>query len=145
MKQNGRRRLTTDEIALMRAIVLWRRELVKGWPRGQYYRRAWTLGLLDDRVQVAFEPPNSNWEDDDATATLFYCRGQYVSFDQVEVRSLTEAVGVLVALGYLPARFSPAYRAGWEACIDSEGTGVAEAEVVVLPTCPIGLADTLDM
>jgi hypothetical protein len=34
------------------------------------------------------------------------------------VGSLVEAVDVLAALGIVPARFSSAYRAGWDVCVD---------------------------
>lgn len=98
-------RMALAEIALMRAIVHWRRandiEYVPLFSRycGEDNRTvAWTaLGAqLAPRVGVT---PN-------------YHRALLVWYP---VTTVTETVDMLVALGYLPARFSTAYRAGWDA------------------------------
>lgn len=98
-------RMTLAEIALMRVIVHWRRandiEYVPLFSRycGENNRTvAWTtLGAqLAPRVGVT---PN-------------YHRALLVWYP---VTTVTETVDMLVALGYLPARFSTAYRAGWDA------------------------------
>jgi hypothetical protein len=55
-----------------------------------------------------------------------------------EVESVTQAVDIWVALGYLPVRFSSEYRAGWnaarehEACGWDGGTPKSEAPVLEL-------------
>lgn len=108
-------RMSVDEIALMREIVRWRRGRTLARPyssRAEFYRRRWHV-IGDDWAEAAYEIPAVD-DPEDAYATLFYSRGRYSSY-AIEVRTVTQAVDVLVALGYLPLRFSSGYRAGWHA------------------------------
>jgi hypothetical protein len=99
-------RMTAVEIGLLREIVRWRRshdgEYVYTWSR---YR------LIDGKSFA--------WLSVDSHAT---CMKIGVSpdfyrepFTWHRVRTIGEAVDLLVVLGYLPMRFSSAYRAGWDA------------------------------
>ncbi len=118
-------RLTLDEIALMRAIVTWRRELVGfGWPRAEFHRRRSTYrpnsysqwdvqGKLDDRY-VAVEFPLVD-DPADGYAHIVYSRpGRPTQTRSFDAMTVMQAVDMLVALDILPARFSTAYRAGWD-------------------------------
>ena len=95
------RRMTVAEIALMREIVTWRR--VNSYA---YVPRMWYSG--------GPEAPGVAW-DFAAGQVGVTPRLDLVQLQWHDVDSLTQAVDVLTALGYLPARFSSAYRAGWEA------------------------------
>lgn len=105
------RRLTVDELALMRAIVLWRRQTLAPatWPQVDYYKRRWSRGFRE----VSFELPKVD-DPADGYAVVSFAPGRYASLTHIEARSLVEGVDVLVAFGYLPPRFSSAYRAGWD-------------------------------
>lgn len=118
-KTSGRDRTTrmsVDEIALMREIVRWRRGRTLAKPyaaRAEFYRNRWHA-LGGDWAEVAYEIPEVD-EYNDAYAVLYYSRGRYSSYATIEVRTVTQAVDLLVALGFLPLRFSSGYRAGWHA------------------------------
>lgn len=102
------RHMTTDEIALMREIVLWRRNHGMDFVRRRVYGAPYWKDYATKR-EVWFQFRDVN--------PLTVSRpGEYgdESWDVV-VTSLTEAVDLLVAYGFLPARFSSAYRAGWRA------------------------------
>lgn len=116
MPDNETRRMTTDEIALMREIVWWRRLVTGERPYVEYYQRRWHSGWRDESREIAFELPKVD-DPEDAYAIVYYCTGQYASYTKFEARTLTEAVDVLCAFGYLPARFSTAYRMGYNACM----------------------------
>jgi hypothetical protein len=92
-------RMSTGEIALVREIVRWRRN--HGW----IYRHP-AAPWVESRTGRAV----SLTEDGDIGITADYHGGPY---EWYRARSLTEGVDLLVALGYLPARFSSAYEAGW--------------------------------
>ena len=94
-------RMTVHEIALMREIVKWRR--ANGWI---YLHPAapWVESESGRAVSLT--------EDDDVGITDDYHRAQY---EWYRAHSVTEAVDLLAALGYLPARFSSAWWAGWNA------------------------------
>lgn len=111
-------RMTVPEIALMREIVKWRRANgVAYWrartPIGRFVSwKVWSQG------EVVWDP--SAHEDrhlghDDRNGS---------SYEWVRVANVTQAVDVLVALGYLPKRFSTAYRAGWDNAMDAERVGL---------------------
>lgn len=120
-------RMSVDEIALMREIVRWRRGRTLAKPyssRADYFRHRWhTIG--GDWADVAYEIPAVD-DYSDAYAVLYYLRGRYSSYAKIEVRTVTQAVDVLVALGYLPLRFSSGYRAGWHASHVWHGSGFAD-------------------
>jgi hypothetical protein len=94
-------RMTVREIALMREIVKWRR--ANGWI---YLHPAapWVESESGRAVSLT--------EDGDIGITDDYHRAQY---EWYRAHSVTEAVDLLAALGYLPARFSSAWWAGWNA------------------------------
>jgi hypothetical protein len=99
---NARPRLTDREIALMREIVKWRKA------NGVHYRGPSKIGQFIEWVgqeqAVCFEILDGEigW------GPIGRIYGPWIA-----VGSVTEAVDLLVALGYLPARFSTAYRDGF--------------------------------
>jgi hypothetical protein len=101
-------RMTVEEIGLMREIVRWRRnhdiDRVRvrklGW---DYWVRYGFNGKTREEVWPEF-----------ARGTMALTGGPDDP-RSVPVASLTQAVDVLVACGFLPARFSSAYRQGWNA------------------------------
>lgn len=103
------RRMTVNEIALMRAIIAWRKaheiEFVRRRVMGTYWVDAFGR-TGPKRRGVAIELKHS------PDAPLGLCVGSYTWHP---AESFTQAVDLLVAYGYLPARFSSAYRAGWHA------------------------------
>ncbi len=115
-------RMTVAEIGLMREITLWRRRTDLG-----YYKRSWkehgrfiptewddTKRRYASGAEVVVEFQQG---DDGIRAQVGYHRGDQRSFEHwIPVASVTEAVDILVALGFLPPRFSSAYRAGWRRC-----------------------------
>ncbi len=102
-------RMTVAELALMREIAKWRREQEITYWRARGIGRfvVWAKhGAPGARREVTWDPSNEPRE-------LGHGNGWRRS-EYVKVANVTQAVDVLVALGYLPARFSSAYRAGWE-------------------------------
>jgi hypothetical protein len=98
-------RMTVAEIALMRELVWWRK--ANGV---QYWRARHPLGRFvswrtRDR-EVVWEPSEER--------PLGYGHPRQTA-EWVKAETLTQAIDLIVALGYLPARFSSAYRAGWHA------------------------------
>lgn len=103
-------RMTVEEIRLMRAIVRWRRANgvdLRAW------RGCW---VLPDGSQISYETT-------DPAEVAHEPQGRG-GLQWIRVRSVTQAVDLLVALGYLPARFSSAYRAGWHAAEVWHGTWI---------------------
>lgn len=103
------RTMTADEIGLMREIVKWRRN------HGVTYWRARNpIGRFcqwkDDGDRWSRRSVGHDLGDPYVSAGAAYSAHDI----RVPVQSVTQAVDVLVALGYLPARFSSAYRAGWD-------------------------------
>lgn len=129
--------MSVEDIALLREIARWCRGSGP-WPRVDYYARpkgdhSWSQRA--DLPGLPYQAGRGAWvalevrdTDDpgDAYAVLLYSKGSPVS-DKIEVRSVTQAVDLLVALGFLPQRFSSAYRAGWHAAWVWE-TGLAPQE-----------------
>jgi hypothetical protein len=105
------RRMTTDEIGLMREIIAWRKaheiEFVRRRVMGTYWVDSFGR-TGPKRRSVAIELSH------DTTPVMGLCHEQYASHVWYAVDSFTQAVDVLVAYGYLPARFSSAYRTGWD-------------------------------
>lgn len=98
-----RPRMTGREIALMRDIVTWRK--ANRWRHLPHY------GYTGDPGS-----PAVSWYLQTPGATEIGVTSQLdvEPYEWHHVRSVTEAVDLLVALSYLPARFSSAYRAGWD-------------------------------
>jgi hypothetical protein len=123
-----RPRMTVAEIALMREIVKWRRGHadIDYNPLWSQYRTndggvvAWVALDADNDYPMVGVSPN------------YYGYPQNTPMEWHRVHSFTEAVDLLVALGYLPARFSTAYRAGYEAgcAVGASATSMAEAEAL---------------
>jgi hypothetical protein len=100
-------RMSTDEIALVREIVWWRRnhgiDFVRRInPYGAPYWKDYRTGR-EVWYQAREQNPVSVVADRDAWPVV------------IHEGSVAQTVDVLVAYGYLPARFSSAYRAGWHA------------------------------
>jgi hypothetical protein len=120
---NARPRLTDREIALMREIVKWRKA------NGVHYRGPSKIGQFIEWVgqeqAVCFEILDSEigW------GPIGQIYGPWIA-----VGSVTEAVDLLVALGFLPARFSTVYASGWNArsWVDHPMIDVANIEPAAL-------------
>lgn len=120
------RGLQPADVALMRAIVMWRREGSHiGTPRAEFSTNRGWGGLLSWREGYPVEPKNRRvvaveiaFHGDEAhprQLRLCVSRPKMIADTiTIEPRSLTEGVDLLVAFGFLPARFSSAYRAGWD-------------------------------
>lgn len=126
------RRLTVEEIALLREVSRWRRGhgvnffqwrpgkgfgVMTEWKCWVDDETAWTgRGLRGRRqINVTYEPDRSGAHEPGprVVVTKNYYGGE--NFLALPTITVTETVDCLVALGYLPPRFSLAYRAGWHA------------------------------
>ena len=100
-----RRRMTANEMAVLREIVKWRRAT------GGEYLPMWSRYRLADGRSFA-------WLSLDSYATCMKVGVSSditrVSYTWHRIASVQQGIDLLVALGYLPARFSTAYRAGWD-------------------------------
>lgn len=117
------RRLTLDEIALLREIVKWRRTKGTvfsltcggrgfGGAPGFAEWRDWTNG--QSRSVAWDRPGESNFEQVGMSRD-----SRRQSYTYFAPESVGQTVDILVAYGFLPQRFSSAYRAGWEARADA--------------------------
>jgi hypothetical protein len=136
MTDTTARRMTADEIALMRAIVVWRRaEGVDFWRARDVLGRfvQWSAagrGALQVSVDLM--------RGDDGPYALMQAgrKGVLGGIKLADDYGFTQAVDMLVALGYLPARFSSAYRAGWNAahaCLDASNEEISDVEFALEP------------
>jgi hypothetical protein len=110
--------LTVEEIGLLREIARWRRthgvdyfQWRRGVAFGQFTEwKAWEAGPNGRQVRrrVAYDPAPTGIVSTDKD----YYGGETVDLPPSTV---VETVDMLVALGFLPAPFSSAYRAGWHA------------------------------
>jgi hypothetical protein len=99
-------RMTTDEIALMREIVRWRKNHDIDFVRRAVYGAPYWKDYRTGR-EVWFEAKQ--------VRPLGIVEGRKAWPQAIPADSLAQAVDLLVAYGYLPQRFSSAYRAGWHA------------------------------
>lgn len=99
-------KMTIDEVALLRELVKWRRN-----HGADYDFQGATLRLADGRT-IAWNTTSALHWPRAGEVGVRDCRLRPLVWHEAE--TVTQAVDVLVALGYLPARFSSAYRAGWE-------------------------------
>lgn len=113
METETKPRMSVAEVALMRAIVLYRRVGGPINPRADFYRRRWHV-IGGEWLDVAYDIQATD-DPEDGYAIVLYSRGRYASYEKAEVRTVTQAVDLLVTFGYLPQRFSSAYAAGWHA------------------------------
>src|SRR5437868_13494017 len=105
----ARRRLTTDEIALMRAIVMWRRELTNGsWPRVDFYEGEYHAGMGNYGRSVWYRIPEAD-DPADAYGVSQFANDRSEPHKTVEIPSLTEAVDVMATLGFQPAGLRRAF------------------------------------
>lgn len=125
--------LTTDEIALLREVARWRRNHKVSyfqWRPGKGFgvMTEWKLWADDDdanwsgrgprgrrQANVTYEPDRSGADEPQprVVVTKDYYGGE--NLRELPTCTVAETVDCLVALGYLPQRFSSAYRAGWHA------------------------------
>jgi hypothetical protein len=100
-----KRRMTAAEIGLLKEIVRWRRS-----HDGEYVY-TWSRYRLIDGKSIAWLRVDSH-----ATCMKIGVSADFYRepFTWHRVRTIGEAVDLLVALGYLPMRFSSAYRAGYD-------------------------------
>jgi hypothetical protein len=104
--------LTVDEIALLREVARWRRShgakliynLTQRGPVGIEKESSEAVTWLPSRID-AYGRSEIGWCE-------FYDLMPWIWY---RVRTVTQAVDVLAAIGFLPPRFSSAYRAGWDA------------------------------
>jgi hypothetical protein len=118
--------LTAEEIGLLKEIVRWRRShdvsfyLTRGKNTfaGPYGFMEWARfsDAPDGGPRVRSSVAIDRDEPDRVGEARDY---RYGTYSYHRVASVTQAVDLLVALGYLPARFSTAYRAGWDARADA--------------------------
>lgn len=111
MNEDEAVRMTEQDIALVREIVQWRRNhgvQFYRWPVKSFGRFSeWHLYRDGKRINVAFDSAGISADRD------YYGRGRV----EIPSGTVTETVDCLVAFGFLPPRFSSAYRAGWEAAM----------------------------
>lgn len=125
-KENESARLTVDEIGVMREIIAWCKESNVY----ETYCARW-----EAVSEIAYRPHSTrgravdfNQKYDNGASVAF--AGEYShTWKPLPARTFTEAVDMLVALGFLPPRFSSAYQAGW-------GMGIRFAELVVRRSDP---------
>lgn len=113
------RRLTLDEIALLREVVKWRRAehatfylacSGRGWAGAGGFAE-WRGRLNDQPHSVAWDRPSEGGFEQ----VGFSRDSRRLSYTYFTPESVTQVVDILVAYGFLPQRFSSAYRAGWSA------------------------------
>lgn len=105
--------ISVADIALMRQLIAWRKSAgVELRPE----RGAWvdmTKPFRGGQRTITWAD-RDQWPNGDGEVGF---ASDYVTeqITWVRVSSLTEAVDILAAKGYVPVRFSSAYKAGWEA------------------------------
>jgi hypothetical protein len=126
------RGLSPADFSLVRAVVTWRRQHAHSsmYPRAEFSTNrgwghflSWTEAYpapLRARRKVAVEVAHYGSDDPEdcprqLRLTLDRPGDTGREGTEIEPRTVTEAVDLLVAVGFLPARFSSAYRAGWDA------------------------------
>jgi hypothetical protein len=107
-----------QDVHLLREIARWRRNhdvTYFQWRPGVGFGvfTEWYRYVNGNRRTVSYEPESDIGGAARLLATVDYYGGR--ELQRLPVRTVTEAVDVLVALGFLPARFSSAYRSGWDA------------------------------
>lgn len=103
--------LSASDVALMRQLIAWRKANDIEFVKRRIYGAPYWVDAFGrtgpKRREVVYDRKQEN------TLGLF---DDDAGFTWLAPVSLTQAVDVLVAYGYLPARFSSAYRAGWDSC-----------------------------
>lgn len=107
MKTETERRMTAEEFLLLLRLRRWLGEI-------RAARTTWGDGMrLPDGRQIEWRTEMARRWPRHAEVGVHPDRHSPLSW--CEVASVTQAVDVLVALGYLPVRFSSAYARGWNA------------------------------
>lgn len=114
-EENEVRRLTVDEIAVLREIVAWRKN-----HDIDFWRAHGALGRFVQWSEVGRDGRQVSIDflfgDDGMYAEMTVGRKRELGGLKVTDRwTVAQGIDVLVSLGYLPPRFSSAYRAGWDA------------------------------
>lgn len=120
------RTMTADEVALMRALVVWRRA---NGVTFNFYRARWSA---PDGRSVTMNPAEAG----DIWGEVGVSAGALDPHRWLKVADLSEAVDVLVAVGYLPAKFSSAYRLGWQSARLATVTPAVFFDVTVAALVP---------
>lgn len=133
--------MSVQEIALLKEVARWRRA---NGVRFFQWRPGVGFGVFsewkrydgrDAQTNVSYEPDRSGEEE--KRPRLLVARNYYRDELQVlPVATITEAIDVLVALGFLSPRFSSSYRAGWNASDSVIGVGndvIADLEEKLRP------------
>lgn len=123
-------RLTTTEIGVMRQIIAWRKTAGVDFVRRDILSTYW---------RTAYDPKARGYDQvaiqvDEQRVMGISLRGRGLDFTWYELASFTQAVDLLVAYGLLPARFSTAYRAGWDAAYEADEVSWSD---VVPPAHPL--------
>lgn len=115
-----------QDVHLLREIARWRR--AQGVSFFQWRRTGRNFGAFTEwdkhegkrRINVSYEPGG------ESRYPCLFVTSDYKreSVQELPVTTVTEAVDVLVALGFLPARFSSAYQSGWDARSAWDGTPI---------------------
>ena len=103
--------MTVAEIALMREIVRWRKNHDIDFVRRAVYGAPYWKDYRTGR-EVWFQ------RNQEHPMSLVADRAAWPATAPAD--SLAQAVDLLVAYGYLPQRFSSAYRAGWDALLANQ-------------------------
>lgn len=126
--------LTLDEIALLREIARWRRNHKVSyfqWRPGKGFgvMTEWKLWVDEPKlyegkshlgkrqINVTYEPDRSGTGEPQPRVVVTKDYYGSENFRELPTSTVTETIDCLAALGYLPARFSSAYRAGWESAM----------------------------
>lgn len=113
--------LRPEEIGLLKEVARWRRAngvTYFQWRPGKGFgvMTEWKLWIGTGRerkvANVTYEPAR-DWHGARLAGTTDYYGS--VDFKELPANTVVEAIDMLVVLGYLPVRFSSAYRAGWNA------------------------------
>ena len=103
-----------QDVHLLREIAKWRRaEGIDYWrSHGKLGRfTQWSRpGLEGPQVSIDFLRSDDGWYAEMSIGT----RSEFANLKVHDCWTLTQAIDALVAVGYLPPRFSSAYRAGWD-------------------------------
>jgi hypothetical protein len=117
--------INEQDVHLLREIAKWRRAQGVNyfqWRPGVGFGvfTEWYRYMDGKRRTVSFEPGSMS----SAARLLATVDYHGRELQRLPVTTVTEAVDVLVALGFLPARFSSAYQSGWAARSAWDGTPV---------------------
>lgn len=120
--------MTPAERTLLLALFRWARDhgvINVGWRRAPVWRYRFRFGGAS-RVVVSHQRGFRG----------IAVAGAGVTHDDYRCQTIGQAVDILAALGIVPARFSTAYRAGWDAAgrvLDAPNSEIADVEYALEP------------